>query len=569
VTSSNIKPDLESPPAAATAQAAPVADAPAPDKRRWAAFVIMTIAVFMDMLDGSIVNVALPSIQRDLGATFGQLQWITAGYVFAFAVTLITGGRLGDIYGRRKMFQLGVLGFAVASLLCGIAIDPGMLVGARLVQGLSAGLMVPQVLSIIHVTFPDNEKGKVFAVHGMVGGIAATVAPLIGGVLVAANIFGWDWRPIFLINVPIGIIGFFMGLKYIPESKAPHALRLDIVGVVLATISLVLLLFPLTFGRELHWPAWTIVSMIVSVAGFGAFIAYERAKQRRDGAPLVPLKLFKARSFSAALGLMLVTFSFTGMFMLALYLFMQEGLGFSPLRNGVTLLAFCIGAFFTASASVIALVPKFGRAVLQVGAIVVALGIGLFLLVNNGELSSWGMVPALFIIGLGFGALATPISLFALADVPHENAGAASGLVNTQQQLGFTLGIAVVSLAFFAPLAASASSTAQDLTPQLRQELVVAGVAADRADQIAGSFQACTAERLGGSSPESTPASCVAATQDPQAKPVVEKFAAKASGNTLSGAFDVTLWVGLGLALLAFLLAGALPKKLAAPPGVA
>lgn len=569
MTSTNINPDLESPPATATAQATQVADAQAPDKRRWAAFVIMTVAVFMDMLDGSIVNVALPSIQRDLGATFGQLQWITAGYVFAFAVTLITGGRLGDIYGRRKMFQLGVIGFAVSSLLCGIAIDPSMLVGARLLQGLSAGLMVPQVLSIIHVTFPDNEKGKVFAVHGMVGGIAATVAPLIGGVLVAANIFGWDWRPIFLINVPIGIIGFFMGWKYIPESKAPKALRLDIVGVVLATVSLVMLLFPLTFGRELHWPVWSIVSMVLSVGGFAVFIAYERAKQRRDGAPLVPLKLFKARSFSSALVLMLVTFSFTGMFMLSLYLFMQEGLGFSPLRNGVTLLAFCIGAFLTASASVIALVPKFGRAVLQAGAVVVALGIGLFLLVNNGELSSWGMVPALFIIGLGFGALATPIAMFALADVSHDDAGAASGLVSTQQQLGFTLGIAIVSLAFFAPLSSSASSSAEELTPQLRQELVMAGVTAERADEIAGSFKACTVERLGGAASPGTSASCVAVAQDPQAKPVVEKFAAKASGNTHSGAFDITLWVGLGLAVLAFLLAGALPKKLAPPPGVA
>ncbi|SEQ65281.1 drug resistance transporter, EmrB/QacA subfamily [Lentzea xinjiangensis] len=569
MTSTNVNPDLESPSATATAQATQVADAPAPDKRRWAAFVIMTVAVFMDMLDGSIVNVALPSIQRDLGASFGQLQWITAGYVFAFAVTLITGGRLGDIYGRRKMFQLGVLGFAVSSLLCGIAMDPGMLVGARLLQGLSAGLMVPQVLSIIHVTFPDNEKGKVFAVHGMVGGVAATVAPLIGGVLVAANIFGWDWRPIFLINVPIGIVGYFMGWKFIPESKAPHALRLDIVGAVLATVSLVMLLFPLTFGRELHWPVWTIASMVLSVGGFAVFIAYERAKQRRDGAPLVPLNLFKARSFSSALGLMLVTFSFTGMFMLALYLFMQEGLGFSPLRNGVTLLAFCIGAFLTASASVIALVPKFGRAVLQGGAVVIALGIGLFLLVNSGEVGSWGMVPALFVIGLGFGALATPISMFALADVPHKDAGAASGLVSTQQQLGFTLGIAVVSLAFFAPLSSSAANSAEELTPQLRQELVVAGVAAERADQIAGSFKACTVERLGGAAEPGTSESCVAVAQDAQAKPVVEKFAAKAAGNTHSGAFDITLWVGLGMVVLAFLLAGALPRRLAAPQGAA
>lgn len=546
-------------------------DTPAADRRRWAAFVIMTVATFMDMLDGSIVNVAIPTIQRDLGASYGAIQWITAGYVLAFALLLITGGRLGDIYGRRRMFQLGVAGFTVASLLCGVAADPGLLIASRLLQGAMAGLMVPQVLSIIHVTFPNEEKGKVFAVHGTVGGIAATVAPLIGGVLVAANIFGWDWRPIFLINVPVGIIGFILGWKYIPDSKAPTALRLDLIGVAISAVALLLVLFPLTFGRELGWPAWGYAAMALSVVAFAGFVFYEKYKQRKDGSPLVVLELFKARSFSSALALMLTCFTFTGMFMLALYLYMQLGLGWTPLRAGVTLLAFAIGAFITASASVIGLVPKFGRAVLQVGAVVIAIGLGVFLWTNGTrgwEMTSWSMVPALFIIGLGFGATATPISLFGLADVPFKDAGSASGLINTMLQLGFTVGIAIVSLSFFAPLGQSAARNADGFTPQLRQELVAVGLPADRLDAVTTSFRNCTIDRLSGASPTKTPASCAidpAVQQYPQASATLAKYAQRASGQTFSDAFQVSLYTGLGFIVLAFLFAGALPRRVRGP----
>ncbi|WP_154697005.1 DHA2 family efflux MFS transporter permease subunit [Lentzea guizhouensis] len=561
MTSTNTNPDLESPTATAGVQAAAVVDAPAADPRRWVAFIIMTVATFMDMLDGSIVNVALPAIQHGMGASFVQLQWITAGYVFAFALTLITGGRLGDIYGRRKMFQLGVLGFVVTSFLCGIAVNPEMLVISRLAQGLAAGLMVPQVMSIIHVTFPDKEKGAVFAIQGTIGGLAATIAPLVGGLLVAWNVFGWDWRTIFLVNVPIGIIGYVLGWKYINESKAPYKIRLDLIGVVLATVSLTALLFPLTFGRELHWPAWGFVLMAASVVGFIGFIAYERAKQRKDGMPLIPLSLFKSRSFSAALALMLGMFTFTGMFMLALYLFLQEGLGFSPLRTGVTLLAFCIGAFITASASVVALVPKFGRAVLQVGAVVIAIGVAVMLLTVSPDITSWGLVPGLLLIGLGFGMTATPIALFALQEVPHQDAGAASGLINTKQQLGFAVGISVVTLAFFAPLASQGATNVDSLAPQVRQELVAAGVAEGKADELTNAFKVCGSNNFAGT-PEAGAAACTTLQNDAQAKAIADRYTHQAAGESFTGAFRTTLYVGFGFAALALLLASFLPRWL-------
>ncbi|MBC8091780.1 MAG: MFS transporter [Pseudonocardia sp.] len=430
-------------------------DGDQPDSRRWIAFLIMTVATFMDLLDATIVNVALSEIQADLGLGFVEIQWLTAGYVLAFALTLITGGRLGDIVGRRLAFLVGVGGFTVASLICGLATDPTILIGARIMQGAMAGLMVPQVLSIIHVTFPPKEKGTVFAINGTVAGLAAVAAPVIGGLLVAADVFGWGWRAIFLVNVPIGVAGVLLGLRFIPESRAATALKLDLVGVVLSAVGLLLLVLPLTMGRELGWPVWGYGSMLLGVLVLGGFVAYEQRVQRRGGSPLVALDLFRARSFSAGTALTLTFFAFTGMFMLVLYLYLQLGLGWSSLHAGLSVLPFAFGAFVTAAASVMTLVPRYGRIVLQIGAAVMAAGLVVFLATNalaGATASTWTLVPALFVIGLGFGAATTPIGMFALSDVPKADAGSASGVINTMMQLGLALGIAIASVSFFTPL---------------------------------------------------------------------------------------------------------------------
>ncbi|MGW4209590.1 MFS transporter [Lentzea sp. NPDC004789] len=434
---------------------------PAGDRARWFALVTLLVAVFMDMLDGNVVSVAIPSIQRTLSASYSSIQWISAGYVLAFALMLITGGRLGDIYGRKRIFQTGVVGFVVASLLCGIAVNPEVLIASRLLQGAMAGLMVPQVLSIIHVTFSSGERGKVFAIYGIIGGLAATVAPLIGGVVVQADLFGLGWRPVFLMNVPIGVLGLVAGWKYITESRGEKKTKLDVLGVVLAMGFVVTLLYPLTLGHELGWPAWTFWSLGASAVLLVAFIAFERAKERKDDAPLVPLGLFKARSFAAGNALQLGLFMFTGAFFLAWYLFMQMGLGWTALHAGLTALGFCVGAFITSGMSVTVLVQKFGRTVLQIGAVVAAAGLGVFLLVLGPEVSTWQMLMPLAIIGLGFGLVAPPITVFALTDVPHEHAGSASGVINTMQQLGLAFGIALVSFVFLTPLDSATGTTAE------------------------------------------------------------------------------------------------------------
>ncbi|MFD5033678.1 MFS transporter [Streptomyces sp. NPDC058220] len=409
-------------------------------------------AAFMDLVDVTIVNIAIPSIERDLGATFGAIQWITAGYALAFAAGLITGGRLGDIYGRKRLFLIGITGFTIASALCGFAASPEMLVGSRLFQGAMAAMMVPQVLAIIHVTFPAHERGKVFGMFGAIIGLGAVSGPLLGALLTQWNLFGLEWRPIFLINLPVGIAGVLLGRKFITESKAPQALRLDLVGVVLVTGSLLMLIYPLTRGRELGWPLWGHVCMISSLAVFAGFVAYEKRKARKDGSPLVELSLFKVRSFAAGIAVQLTFGVALGIFFLVWTLYMQVGLGWSPLRAGLTGVPFSIAVSVAAGLSVQKLVPRFGRKVLQAGALTMVVGLLLYIWEAGRYgmgIHSWQMALPLVVMGLGMGLIVAPLTDAVLSGVPREHSGSASGLINTTQQMGNALGLGLVSVVFF------------------------------------------------------------------------------------------------------------------------
>ncbi|MGW1075774.1 MFS transporter [Streptomyces sp. NPDC002537] len=427
-------------------------DSPPADRRRWLALAVVMTASFMDLVDVTIVNIAMPSIQRDIDASFSVLQWLSEGYALAFAIGLITGGRLGDIYGRKKIFLLGMGGFTLASMLCGVVSDPQLLVAARVLQGLMGALMVPQVLSIIHVTFPAHERGKVFGMFGAVVGLGAVSGPLLGALLTQWNLFGLEWRPIFLINLPVGIAGLLLGRRFIIESKAPRALKLDLVGVALASAGLLMLLYPLTQGREHDWPVWGFVSMALSVPMFVAFVLYERHKSRKDGSPLVELSLFKVKSFAAGIGVQL-TFGLTsGIFFLVWTLYMQIGLGWSALHAGLTGVPFSLAVSAAAGMSVQKLVPKFGRKVLQAGALVMAAGVLTYIWEADrygADIASWQMALPLVVMGVGMGLIVAPITDAVLSEVPREHAGSASGLINTTQQLGNAVGLGLVSVAFF------------------------------------------------------------------------------------------------------------------------
>ncbi|MEU9982073.1 MFS transporter [Streptomyces sp. NPDC050856] len=419
-------------------------------------------AAFMDLVDVTIVNIAIPSIERDLSASFGAIQWITAGYALAFAAGLITGGRLGDIYGRKRLFLIGMAGFTVASALCGLAANPEILVAARLLQGAMAALMVPQVLAIIHVTFPAHERGKVFGLFGAIVGLGAVSGPLLGALLTQWNLFGLEWRPIFLINLPVGMAGLLLGRAFITESRAERTLRLDLVGVVLVTLGLLMLIYPLTRGRELGWPLWGHLCMAGSAVVFGAFVAYEKYKTRKDGSPLVELSLFRVKSFAAGIAVQLTFGVVMGIFFLVWTLYMQMGLGWSPLRAGLTGVPFSIAVSVAAGLSVQKLVPRFGRKVLQAGALTMAGGLLLYIWEAGrygAAIQSWQMVPPLVIMGLGMGLIVAPLTDAVLSDVPREHAGSASGLINTTGQMGNALGLGLVSVVFFG------SIDGQRLTP--------------------------------------------------------------------------------------------------------
>ncbi|NGO41191.1 MFS transporter [Streptomyces ureilyticus] len=433
----------ETPPNSPAAQA---------DRRRWIALAIVMTAAFMDLVDVTIVNIAIPSIQREAGASYGQIQWITAGYALAFAAGLITGGRLGDIHGRKRLFLIGIGGFTLASALCGFAANPEMLVASRILQGGMAALMVPQVLSIVHATFPAHERGKVFGLFGAVVGLGAVSGPLLGALLTEWNLFGLEWRPIFLINLPVGIAGLILGRRYITESKAPHALKLDLVGVALVTLGLLMLLYPLIRGRELGWPMWGYVSMGGALVVFAALVAYEKRKTVRDGSPLVELSLFKVKSFAAGIAVQTVFGIALGIFFLVWTFYMQAGLGWGELRAGLTGVPFSIAVSIAAGLSVQKLTPRFGRKVLQAGALIMALGVVIYIWESERyglSIAPWQMALPLVVMGVGMGLIVAPLTDAILSEVPREHSGSASGLISTVQQMGNALGLGLVSVVFF------------------------------------------------------------------------------------------------------------------------
>jgi EmrB/QacA subfamily drug resistance transporter len=546
------------------------------DPRRWVALAVVLVAGFMQLVDISIVNVAIPSLQRDLDATYSQVQWVLAGYQLAFAVVLITGGRLGDIFGRRRLFMLGMAGFTAASALCGIAQSPGMLIGSRVLQGVMGAVMFPQILSVIQVTFPPRQRGAAFGIFGATIGLATITGPLVGGLLIEADVLGLGWRPIFLVNVPIGIGALIAAPFFLGESRAPRALRLDLVGVGLATAGLLLLVYPLVQGRDLDWPPWTFASMAASVLVLAAFAAWERRKKAADGSPLVDPALFRQRAFVA--GLLVAGIFFMGVpaFFLTFTLWLQIGLGFSALHAGVTGVPFAVGSALASTASV-RLAPRLGRRILSVGTLLTAVGMGAVIWTvdrYDGGIHSWQLVPALAVCGLGLGCVVAPLVNIVLAGISAQDAGSASGVLTTVQQVGGAVGVAVVGVIFFGLLSSQAAGVATDLAPRLRAELQNAGLPAPASQQVATGLATCFEDRAGAKDPAAVPPSCQRVAQEPgqgqgqdRVGRVVAAYADTARRRTFSEAFERTLLFEVGVFLACFLLVRLLPDPRGRAPG--
>ncbi|WP_329206389.1 MFS transporter [Streptomyces sp. NBC_00683] len=428
--------------------------------------------LFVTVLDFFIVNVAVPTAQRDLHADAAAVEWVVAGYALAYGSMLIVGGRLGDIHGRRRMFSVGMVFFTLASIACGLAPGPGALVAARIAQGVSAALLAPQVLAIVRTVYTGHERARAINAYALTMGSAAVFGQLIGGALIHADVFGLGWRACFLINVPIGIAVLAVARRVIPESRATGAVRLDLPGAALVSLSLVALMLPLIEGREQRWPLWTWASFAGSVALAGAY----RARRHRES-PLIDLALLRERGFTV--GLFTYTAFTMGMaaYFLVLALYAQEGRGLDAMEAG--LLFVPIGAGYLA-ASLLAprLMLRLGRQVIAVGALVRVAGLALlFVMVAQDAAIGW-LASALLVDGVGMGLALAPIMATVLAGIPPHHAGAASGALNTVQQVGGALGVGVIGILYYGSLA-EGSSTAflHGLTYLIAVALVLAGLA--------------------------------------------------------------------------------------------
>ncbi|MFJ9364421.1 MFS transporter [Nocardia sp. NPDC101769] len=426
------------------------AAAPSPHPKRWAAAIVMILAALLDMIDGSIVNTALPSIGRELGATPAQLQWMVSAYLLGFAATLIVAGHLGDRFGRKGLFLAGVAGFAVASLASAVAAGTEQLIAARAVQGVAAAVIMPQVLGSLRTLFTGAERGKVFAIYGAIAGIAVATGVVLGGVLTDWNLFGWGWRTIFAVNVPLAAVAIALGALWIPAAHDRTPGRVGVVRAGALALSLVAIVLPLVQGRSAGWPLWGWLCLGAGVAGLAGLAAGQRALGEQR--PMLPAGLFVSRAFVAGLVVQMLFYGAMSGFMLILTIWLQSGQGYSPARAGLLMVAFSGGTFLTAPI-VDGLVAKFGRGALAAGGLILAGGFsGVVRAAGHAGTHSaaWPLVPGLLIAGAGLGLMVIPLANIALTAVPADLAGAASGVFTTAQQFGGALGVAVIGNVFFA-----------------------------------------------------------------------------------------------------------------------
>ncbi|OHV43354.1 hypothetical protein BCD48_28630 [Pseudofrankia sp. BMG5.36] len=463
---------------------------------------MLLAGIFMIILDFFIVNVAIPSMQADLGASQTAIQWVVAGFGLALGCGQIIGGRLGDSYGRRRLFTLGMALFTVASAVCGLADSSETLIVGRVAQGLAAALMSPQILSIISVSRVGARRARAVAAYGTTMGMAAACGQLIGGALTQADVAGLGWRACFLINVPIGVAVVVLAPRAVRESRLDGPARvagrkavaggdgdddgggdgdgrggagLDLVGATLATVALVAAVLPLVQGRDAGWPLWTWLCFAGAAVLLAAFGVHQRWMARHGRMPLVDPALFRERAFTVGLLAGLVFFTGIASLFLVLALYLQNGLGLDALRAGLVFTQLAVGYLVTSFAGG-PLVRRFGRAALAAGALEMAAGLGLLALVAH-HVGTGGpiglLTPPLLIIGAGMGMVMAPLIGVILAGVAPRHAGTASGMLATAQQVGNALGVAIVGVIFFGALSRPGGPAGADSSEAYPHALVL------------------------------------------------------------------------------------------------
>jgi MFS family permease len=417
---------------------------------KWGPLAVLLCGPFVYVLDFFIINVAMPGIQGGLHASAADIEWIVAGYALTSGSLLVTGGRLGDHYGRRRMFAVGITAFAATSALCALATSPGFLIGARLAQGAAAAIMSPNVLSIIDVTYTGRDRIRAITAYGLVMGLAAAGGQIIGGLLISANVLGLGWRAIFWVNVPVGIAAAVLARRVVPESAGTRG-RLDVTGVALLTAALVAIVLPLATGRQQGWPAWSWACLAAGPVLLACFGRWLRITRQRGGQPLLDPAIFAAPALRAGLTVQVLFWcqQAAGYLMIALYL--QQGRGLSPIASGGAFSVLALGYLVT-SLRAPALTVRYGRSVVMAGALCGSLGDCLLLL----AVWHWGtggpllvLFPGLLLLGAGQGLCITPLTTTVLSHAGPETAGSVSGALATAQQVGNAIGVAVSGVLFY------------------------------------------------------------------------------------------------------------------------
>ncbi|MEV7374034.1 MFS transporter [Streptomyces sp. NPDC090301] len=425
-----------------------------PYRWRWMILAVMIVAEIMDLLDASIVNVAGPDLERSLGAGSVGLQWVIGGYALTLGAGLVLGGRLGDRYGRRRMFLIGLAAFTASSLLCAVAPNIESLIAFRLLQGTAGAMLLPQGLGLLRENFSGPELTKVFAVFGPVLGLGGIIGPVLGGFLIEGDFFGLGWRSVFLINLPIGVAALIIAAKFVPKKAGDRAVRVDAAGAALVAVSCALLVLPLNQGQEDGWPLWTWLCMAGSVLGFSLFALQQRRAAATGRGPLVTPGLLRKPAFTVGLGGIALFFGGLIGTQLVLTLFLQIGMRFTAGDAGLGNLPLAVGTAIGGAVSGAFLADRIGRKVLQIGPLVQLAGAAVLWFelesLDPAAFSLWDIVPGTAVAGIGAGMVIAALFSFLLAAVDDDEIGSASGVLTAVQAVGGSIGVAVFGSVFFA-----------------------------------------------------------------------------------------------------------------------
>lgn len=428
----------------------PAPTANTPPRSAWLVLTAVFLADVMDLIDSSVANLAGPSIRADLGGGQTTVQWVLSAYTAAFALGLVTSGRLGDLLGRRRLFLLGMTGFTLASLACGLAPGVTFLIVARTLQGLSGSVMIPQGMALVKVVFPPQHLRRALIPIGPMMGVATVAGPILAGWLLHLDLFDSQWRSIFLINVPFGILAGLLAWRVLPHHGGEdRTARIDLTGVGLLTAASALLIIPLIQGRDLGWPAWTYAMMATAVVLLGLFVVSER----RSSHPVIAPSLFRKRSFVVGLAIVAGFNAALGAFVLVINLLLQLGMHWTPLATGFTLIPWALGTALAVLLAGAVLAQKLGRASLHLGLSIAVVGLlGLWWSISHwgADSTGWRLAPALLCTGFGSGLVFVPLVDFILGDATAEEVGTGAGMLNAVQQFAGAIGVAALGTVFFA-----------------------------------------------------------------------------------------------------------------------